>query len=146
MQRGMAVAQLRGESSAKEPLVREVVSLAEKALPPADQERMKTLLTANTNNIQFILSNREEYEKVTFRNLPHLSALGWEPVRPDRGLHAESPEDRRGEEPAEEALHRRPGSVGGRRVCLHGRTWTPGHRSVEALLDPTVVSKPTFSN
>merc|ERR1719319_936773 len=64
VQRGMAVAQLRGESSSKEPLVREVLSLAEKALPAADHDRMKTLLTANTSNIQFILSNKEEYEKV----------------------------------------------------------------------------------
>ena len=70
MQRGMAVAQLRGESSSKEPLVREVLSLAEKALPAADHERMKTLLTANTSNIQFILSNKEEYEKVTCASRP----------------------------------------------------------------------------
>ena len=66
----MAVAQLRGESSSKEPLVREVLSLAEKALPAADHERMKTLLTANTSNIQFILSNKEEYEKVTCASRP----------------------------------------------------------------------------
>ena len=64
VQRGMAVSQLRGEKSVEEPIVRQILSLTEKALSQADHNRMTTIFTDNTKNIQFILSNKEEYEKV----------------------------------------------------------------------------------
>ena len=64
VQRGMAVAQLRGNSSEQEPLVREILSLGEKSLGAADFLKLQSLLTDNTKNIQFVLSNKDEYEKV----------------------------------------------------------------------------------
>lgn len=64
VQRGMAVAQLRGEKSVQEPIVKEILSLTEKSLSSAEHQRMTTIFTDNTKNIQFILSNTEEYKKV----------------------------------------------------------------------------------
>ena len=64
VQRGMAVAQLRGNSSEQEPLVREILSLGEKSLGAAAFLKLQSLLTDNTKNIQFVLSNKDEYEKV----------------------------------------------------------------------------------
>ena len=60
----MAVAQLRGNSNEQEPLVREILTLAEKSLSAADYMKLKSTLTDNTKNIQFVLSNNDEYEKV----------------------------------------------------------------------------------
>jgi len=60
----MAVAQLRGNSTEQEPLVREILSLGEKSLGAADYLKLQTTLTDNTKNIQFVLSNKDEYEKV----------------------------------------------------------------------------------
>ena len=65
MQRGMAVSQLRGEACVQEPIVKEIVDLAEKALSPADYQRMSDIFTDSSKNIQYILSNTEEYEKVS---------------------------------------------------------------------------------
>merc|ERR1719474_1278441 len=65
VQRGMAVSQLRGDSnSEQEPLVREILSLGEKSLDAANHQKLCSILTDNTKNIQFLLSNNEEYEKV----------------------------------------------------------------------------------
>ena len=60
----MAVAQLRGNSSEQEPLVREILSLGEKSLGAAAFLKLQSTLTDNTKNIQFVLSNKDEYEKV----------------------------------------------------------------------------------
>jgi hypothetical protein len=102
----MAVAQLRGESSVQEPIVKEILSLTEKALSRGDHDRMTTIFTDNTKNIQFILSNSEEYEKVGVPLLPQPSLPGERPLRKDRGLHAESAADRRGENATQETFHR----------------------------------------
>ena len=60
----MAVAQLRGNSTEKEPLVQEILSLGEKSLSAADFLQLQSTLMDNTKNIQFVLSNKDEYEKV----------------------------------------------------------------------------------
>ena len=62
----MAVAQLRGDSNLneQEPLVREILSLGEKSLSAAEYLKLQSTLTDNTKNIQFVLSNKDEYEKV----------------------------------------------------------------------------------
>ena len=62
----MAVAQLRGDSNSneQEPLVREILSLGEKSLGGAEYLKLQSTLTDNTKNIQFVLSNKDEYEKV----------------------------------------------------------------------------------
>ena len=62
----MAVAQLRGNSNEQEPLVREILSLGEKSLNTADYLKLQSTLTDNTQNIQFVLSNNDEYEKVVW--------------------------------------------------------------------------------
>ena len=67
VQRGMAMAQLKGKNSLAEPIVTEILNLTEKALTRYDHERMSTIFKDDTKNIQFILSNREEYEKVRLR-------------------------------------------------------------------------------
>merc|ERR1719244_419945 len=64
VQRGMALAQLRGEKSTQEPIIKEILALTDQALSKADHERMTTIFTDNTKKIQFILSNQQEYEKV----------------------------------------------------------------------------------
>ena len=58
------MAQLRGNSTQQEPLVREILSLGEKSLSAADYLQLQSTLTDNTKNIQFVLSNKDEYEKV----------------------------------------------------------------------------------
>ena len=58
------MAQLRGNSNDEEPLVREILSLGEKSLSAADYLKLQSTLTDNTKNIQFVLSNKDEYEKV----------------------------------------------------------------------------------
>ena len=60
------MAQLRGNSTEQEPLVREILSLGEKALSGADYLKLQSTLTDNTKNIQFVLSNKDEYEKVVW--------------------------------------------------------------------------------
>jgi len=66
VQRGMAMAQLKGKNSQVEPIIVEILNLTEKSLTKADHERMKTIFTDESKNIQYILSNKEEYEKVTY--------------------------------------------------------------------------------
>jgi hypothetical protein len=66
VQRGMAVGQLRGNSNEQEPLVREILSLGEKSLSTADYLKLQSTLTDDTKNIQFVLSNNDEYEKVVW--------------------------------------------------------------------------------
>ena len=43
---------------------REILSLGEKSLDAANHQKLSSILTDNTKNIQFLLSNNEEYEKV----------------------------------------------------------------------------------
>merc|ERR1711892_180659 len=65
VQRGMAMAQLKGKTSHAEPIVTEILNLTEKSLPKYDHERMNTIFSDETKNIQYILSNKEEYQKVS---------------------------------------------------------------------------------
>ena len=44
---------------------REILSLGEKSLDAANHQKLSSILTDNTKNIQFLLSNNEEYEKVS---------------------------------------------------------------------------------
>ena len=81
----MAVAQLRGNSSEQEPLVREILSLGEKSLGAADYLKLQSTLTDNTKNIQFVLSNKDEYEKVVLYKIYYQKQIflfhkGEEPV------------------------------------------------------------------
>jgi len=61
----MAMAQLKGKTSHAEPIVTEILNLTEKSLPKYDHERMNTIFSDETKNIQYILSNKEEYQKVS---------------------------------------------------------------------------------
>ena len=65
VQRGMALAQLKDRNAAEEPIVTQILNLSEKALSCRDHGRLLATLEDSTKNIQFILSNQEEYDKVS---------------------------------------------------------------------------------
>ena len=65
VQRGMALAQLKDKTAVTEPILTEILNLSEKSLPKGEHERLVSTFMDNTKNIQFILSNQDEYEKVS---------------------------------------------------------------------------------
>ena len=65
VQRGMALAQLKDRNAVTEPIVERILKLAEKSLSKSDYENFNSILSDTETNIQFILSNKEEYEKVS---------------------------------------------------------------------------------
>ena len=70
IQRGMAFAQIRKESgigcgiSRNEQIIQEIIDLGNIALSEKEMDEMKKLFHDNSNHVQFILSNEEEFTKV----------------------------------------------------------------------------------
>ena len=65
VQRGMALAQMKERNTLAEPIVTEILKLGEIALSKCDVDSLRSILTDTQKNIQFILSNKDEYEKVS---------------------------------------------------------------------------------
>ena len=65
VQRGMALAQMKDRDTLAEPIVTEILKLGEIALTKFDVDSLRSILTDTEKNIQFILSNKDEYEKVS---------------------------------------------------------------------------------
>ena len=65
VQRGMALAQLKDRTALTEPIVTEILTLSEKSLASGDHEKLLSTFQDTTKNLQFILSNQDEYEKVS---------------------------------------------------------------------------------
>ena len=65
VQRGMALAQLKEQTAVTEPIVTEILSLSEKSLPRKDHAKLLSTFMDSTKKIQFILSNKDEYEKIS---------------------------------------------------------------------------------
>ena len=63
VQRGMALSQLKKKTSLEEPLVSEILKLTEKCLQASDHDKLVKVFS--DKNIQFILSNEQEYKKVS---------------------------------------------------------------------------------
>ena len=70
LQRGMAFAQIRKEAGIgcgiykNEQIIQEIIDLGNIALSEKEMDEMKKLFHENSNHIQFILSNEEEFMKV----------------------------------------------------------------------------------
>ncbi|XP_075241655.1 uncharacterized protein LOC142336627 [Convolutriloba macropyga] len=64
VQRGMALSQLKNKSSLNEPLVSEILNLAAKCLEAQDNQKLLDMFDDKTKNVQFVLSNEQEYKKV----------------------------------------------------------------------------------
>ena len=65
VQRGMALAQLKEQTAVTEPIVTEILNLSEKSLPRKDHTKLLSTFMDSTKKIQFILSNKDEYEKIS---------------------------------------------------------------------------------
>ena len=70
LQRGMAFAQIRKDAgigcgiSKNERIIQEIIDLGVTALSEKEMDNMKRMFNDQSNHIQFILSNEEEFKKV----------------------------------------------------------------------------------